>query len=133
MNTIKYLLSLLIISGFVFSGCKKSEGDAKKIISGDYNKVWKTKKEITASGEDAALTKEEKSETITFFNSSAFEINGEDGKNGGTWSYDDAGKNLSLQFQGASVTENFHVVELDDHSIKLQAADGSMMELKNAK
>jgi hypothetical protein len=48
----------------------------------------------------------------------------------GKWTYDAMARNLSLQFVGSDLTENFQVVNLTNDELKLQAADGSQMILE---
>lgn len=113
------------------AGCQKKDtvGNAGMLTGAD-SKVWKTEKETTASGEKDKVTKEEKQQEIQFFANGSFSMRSPTQNASGKWTYDAMAKNLSLQFVGSDLTENFQVLNLTDDELKLQAADGSQMILE---
>ncbi|MDX5346641.1 MAG: hypothetical protein LPJ89_07330 [Hymenobacteraceae bacterium] len=122
------VLTALLITAI---SCNNNETENPvEVIAGSGSKTWKIDQERDASGDKQKLTKAEKKETITFYTNGTFSINTATMQEGGNWTYDEAAKRLSMQFQGETVSENFAVKELDKNEIYLEAADGSTMELK---
>jgi hypothetical protein len=125
--------STLIILYFLSAGCKDSKNETNNnnptaIIAGDNQKTWKAERETDAQGDNDRLTRDEKKETITFFSNGNMRMSGASDSREGTWSYN--GNELSLQFTGENVSENFIVLELTNDKMKLQANDGSEMIMK---
>ncbi len=132
INNLKNYLMLLSFTLLLFgAGCQKKDtvGNAGMLTGAD-SKVWKTEKETTASGEKDKVTKEEKQQEIQFFANGSFSMRSPTQNASGKWTYDAMAKNLSLQFVGSDLTENFQVLNLTDDELKLQAADGSQMVLE---
>ncbi|WP_241739068.1 hypothetical protein [Pontibacter beigongshangensis] len=119
------LLMLVLVS----CGGNEKVG-TENMISGSSSKTWKADKELTATGDKDKLTGEEKAETMQFYSDGRFALGGGGSLQTGTWSFDQAAKRLSLQFQGTDVSENFDVEQLTEKEMRLVARDGSKMELK---
>lgn len=127
------IYSTLLILFFFASGCKDSKNETNNnnptaIIAGDNQKTWKAERETDAEGDKDRLTRDEKKESITFFNNGNMRMSGTMDSREGTWSYN--GNELSLQFTGENVSENFTVLELTNNKMKLRANDGSEMTMK---
>jgi hypothetical protein len=115
---------------FVLTSCgnKSDSMTNEEKIAGKSEKTWKATRETNSEGEKDKLTREEKKESITFSRNGNVKMSNNDQVMGGTWSY--TGNNLSLQFTGTNVSENFQVVELKDDKMQLIAADGSKLMLE---
>ena len=126
------LTALFLLFAFITVSCgdKGNEAGNSSMISGTDSKTWKADRETTATGEKDKLTKEEKKESITFYANSKFTMTSPANTMNGTWTYDAGMKNLSLQFEGNNVTENFKVENLSEKDMKLVAGDGSTMTLE---
>lgn len=120
------LLAILLLAR---CGSKDKAGDAT-MISGTSSKTWKIDKERNASGDKVKLSGDEKKETMVFYNNGTFSINATNQQQGGNWNYDMTNKNLSLQFNGDTHTENFKVNKLTNSEMELLAGDGSKMILQ---
>ena len=131
MNLKNYLMLLSFTLLLFGAGCQKKDtvGNAGMLTGAD-SKVWKTEKETTASGEKDKVTKEEKQQEIQFFANGSFSMRSPTQNASGKWTYDAMAKNLSLQFVGSDLTENFQVLNLTDDELKLKAGDGSEMILE---
>lgn len=122
---------LLLAILLVVSGCgSKDKVGSEQMISGSGSKTWSASKEVNAAGDKEKLLKEEKQETMQFYNDGRFALGGGGTLETGTWSFDQAAKRLTLRFQGQDVTENFEVTQLTEKDMHLKANDGSVMELK---
>ncbi|MDQ3290090.1 MAG: lipocalin family protein [Bacteroidota bacterium] len=130
-NLKNYFMLLCLTCLLLAAGCQKKDtvGNASMLTGAD-SKVWKTEKETTASGEKDKLTKEEKQQEIQFFANGSFSMRSPTQNASGKWTYDAMARNLSLQFVGSDLTENFQVLNLTNDELKLQAADGSQMVLE---
>jgi hypothetical protein len=125
------LVMAFVMMAFMTScgGDKDNAGNAN-MISGGSSKTWKAHKETTASGDRDKLTRDEKQETMQFYSDGRFAMGGGGSLQTGTWNYDQAGRRLSLAFEGADVSQNFTVEKLTDKEMNLVAGDGSKMEMK---
>jgi hypothetical protein len=123
-----FVMAFLMVA--VMTSCGGDKEGTANMISGGSSKTWKASKERTASGDRDKLTKEEKQETMQFYSDGRFAMGGGGSLETGTWSYDQAGKRLSLVFEGQGVSENFQVQKLTDKEMHLIAGDGSKMEMK---
>src|SRR5690606_15843757 len=110
MNTaFAMLLTILMVS------CGgKDEAGSESMLSGASSKTWKTNKELNAAGDKEKLTDAEKQQNLQFYADGRFAMGGASTLQTGTWTYDQAAKKLSLQFEGQDVQETFDVVKLDD-------------------
>lgn len=127
------IYSTLILLFFLATGCKDSKNETNTnnptvMIAGDNQKTWKAERETDAAGDKDRLTREEKKELITFFNNGNIRMSGPRDNREGTWTY--TGNELSLQFTGENVSENFTVLELTTNKMRLRANDGSEMIMK---
>ena len=120
-----FIFSLLLMAA---CGKKESSMTNEEKIAGEDSKTWKAKKETTATGSVDRLNRDEKKQEITFWRNGNVKMGDGNQTMSGQWSLE--GTTLKMQFTGADVTENFTVLELDKDELKLQAGDGSTMELK---
>ena len=123
------LVSFTLLLGAASCQQKDTVGNASMLTGAD-SKTWKTEAETTASGEKDKITSDEKKQEIQFFANGSFSMRSPTQNASGKWTYDAMAKNLSLQFVGSDLTENFQVLSLTNDDLKLQAKDGSMMELE---
>jgi hypothetical protein len=122
----------LILPLLILAACgNKNEENPRAQIAGESSKSWKIKREITASGQKDKMTGDEKDQRMEFYANGTFKIEADNQFEGGRWNYNAGAKTMELVFDDRQDTkEVFQVLELDDNTIKLQAGDGSTMELK---
>lgn len=122
-------LIVAIIAMMMFVACGKKESlTNEQKLAGEDSKTWKAHKEMTATGDKDKLSRDEKKQEITFWRNGNVKMGDGNQSMSGQWSLE--GNTLKLQFTGENVTENFNVLALEDDEMKLQAGDGSTMELK---
>ncbi len=122
---------MAVLLTIAFTSCgNKEEIGSESMISGADSKTWVADIEENAAGEEQALTDAEQAQTMQFYADGRFALGGGGTLQTGTWSFDEAAKRLSLQFEDQEVTENFEVVKLDDDELDLRADDGTLMELE---
>lgn len=125
-----YKLVTMVLVVLLWSCGGKDEAGTESMISGASSKTWKANKELDASGDKDKLSTEEKQETMQFYADGRFALGGGGALQTGTWTYDQAAKRLSLQFEGQDMTENFEVTKLTDDKMELKASDGSVMQME---
>jgi len=127
-NYVTYLSVVLLL---LTASCKsKNEVATAATFSGNESKTWKAIKETTSTGDKDKITGAEKNQEIQFFANGSFSMRSSTENVSGKWTYDAMAKNLSLQFVGSTMTENFQVLNISDDKMKLQAGDGSQMNLE---
>lgn len=124
MRNFIYVWLLLI----AVSGCNNKSMTKEEKLAGESEKTWEAKRETDDSGNKDKLTREEKTEKITFFRNGNVKMGDGNQLMSGQWSVE--GNNLSLHFAGENVTENFTIVELEKNNVKLRAPDGSQLTMK---
>lgn len=125
-----FVMAIVLVAFMASCGGNSDNVGNANMISGGSSKTWKAHKETTASGDKDKLTREEKDETMQFYSDGRFAMGGGGALQTGTWNYDQAGKRLSLTFEGADVSQNFTVEKLTDKEMNLVAGDGSKMQMK---
>lgn len=128
-HTVHALLSMLLVFVMVSCGGKDEEA-SESLLSGPSSKTWVANKALNAAGDKEKLSSAEKEETMQFYADGRFAMGGGGTLQTGTWQFDKAAKRLSLQFEGADVTENFEVEKLTDDKMTLKTPDGATMELE---
>lgn len=103
---------------------------SESMISGASSKTWTADKELTSTGEKDQLTQEEQDETMQFYSDGRFALGGGGTLQTGTWSFDQAAKRLTLNFENQEMAENFEVTKLTDDEMNLRTPDGAEMRMK---
>ncbi|WP_347157238.1 lipocalin family protein [Pontibacter chitinilyticus] len=124
-------LCAMLLAVVLVSCGGKDEVGSQSLISGADNKTWKTDRQEDATGDKQKLSDAEKQQNIQFYADGRFAMGGGSSLQTGTWSFDEAAKRLSLQFENENVTQNFDVQKLTDDEMRLKAADGSLMTLES--
>lgn len=126
-TAITMMLAIVLVS------CGGDKAGTENMLSGASSKTWKAKKEMNAEGDKDKLTDAEKEQDLQIFADGRFAMGGASTLQTGTWTYDQASKKLSLQFEGQDVQETFDVLKLSDDELRLKAADGSEMIMEAEK
>jgi hypothetical protein len=123
---IKHLTQFLIIAVVIIGvSCGKKGGTDD--ISGESSKIWKVSKIVGADGDKEKMDRDDKNDQMQFYADGTFTANTSANHTRGTWKHDESTKALVLQFENASVTQNYEIVELSDDKMRLKAGDGSEM------
>ncbi|WP_239020908.1 lipocalin family protein [Pontibacter arcticus] len=130
LKQIQYTLAALVMVVLVSCSGKEEVGSTS-LITGASSKTWKTDKSIDATGDKEKLTDQEENEALQFFADGRFSTSGGAALQTGTWTFDQAAKTLSLQFEGAATQEVFNVTKLTEDEMRLKAPDGSEMVLSS--
>ena len=140
----KQILFAFLIAAAVAIGCNRNSNETAgdggagsgtaaanervETLAGDVQKTWKAKREENAAGDKERLDRDERKERVIFYTNGNVTMTSDETSRQGKWTLND--NTLAIQFDGANVTENFTVVELDKNTLHLRAADGYEMKLK---
>jgi cell division protein YceG involved in septum cleavage len=131
-----YFLPFMLILGIflALNACSsKEKDDPNTLIAGENSKSWEAKRETNAAGDKEKLDSAEKGQIMEFYTNGTFQIRSEGIFQSGRWNYNAGAKILELSFDDRpDVAESFQVLELKKGQMKLQAADGSTMLLKES-
>ncbi|GEO05788.1 hypothetical protein AAE02nite_34520 [Adhaeribacter aerolatus] len=127
LNLKNYLAYLTLFLMLVVASCQeKSKTPTASMISGDTSKTWKATRETNAAGDKDKITGAEKNEVIQFYANGSFSMRSSSQNASGKWTFDPMARNLTLQFVGSDMTENFQVVSINEDEMKLQSPSGTM-------
>lgn len=128
-STLNTLLAMLFAVVLVSCGGEDKVG-SESMISGPNNKTWVADEETNSAGQEVDQVDKDQRGGMQFYADGRFAM-GESGMlRTGTWSFDQAAKRLTLQFEDENVTQNFEVTKLTEREMNLKVPDGSEMQLK---
>jgi hypothetical protein len=126
-----YLASLLMLVALFTVSCNKADKVGEtNMLFGTESKVWKTDKETTASGDKVSQTDADKNTELRFYANGNFNMTSPAQSMQGKYTFDQAGKKITLTPEGGNTSMAFDVVNLTDDKITLRGADGSQMMLE---
>ncbi|OUJ70163.1 hypothetical protein [Hymenobacter crusticola] len=130
-SPLRYLASLLVlVSLFTFSCKQENKVGETNLLYGTESKVWKTDKETSATGDKVAQTSADKKTELRFYANGNFNMTSPAQSMQGKYTFDQAGKKITLTPEGAPNSLSFDVVNLTKDEITLKAPDGSQMMLE---
>ncbi|WP_169515030.1 hypothetical protein [Hymenobacter norwichensis] len=128
----RYLASLLMLLVLFTSACGSKEGKVEGVnmLYGKESKVWKTDKELDATGDKVKQTDAQEDERITFFANGQYNMASPQGTVNGKYTFDQAGKTIAMTPDGSSTSNSFSVVTLTDDKLTLKSAAGAELRLE---
>ena len=129
-----YFASLfsLVALLFVVSSCggsDKGKVESATTLYGSGSKTWVTDKQTDATGDKVKLDDAAKEAEFTFTATNFTASEGGQSQTG-TYTFDQAGKTLTLTPQGGSTANTFKVEKLTDDKLSLSGTSGAMYVLK---
>ncbi|UYZ62770.1 lipocalin family protein [Hymenobacter weizhouensis] len=128
----RYLASLLVLLSLFAASCSSKEGKVEGVnmLYGKDSKTWKTDKELDATGDKVKQTDSEEDERVTFFANGQYNMSSNAGAVSGKYTFDQAGKKITMTPNGATNANVFDVVTLTDDKLTLKGTDGSELRLE---
>jgi hypothetical protein len=116
---------------FVVSSCGGDKGkvEGATTLYGSGSKTWVTDKQTDASGDKMKLDDAAKDAEFTFTATNFTASEGGQSQSG-TYTFDQAGKTITLTPQGGSTANTFKVEKLTDDKLSLSGTSGAMYVLK---
>lgn len=129
-----YFASLLSAVALLFivascGGGDKGTVEGATTLYGSGSKTWVTDKQTDASGDKMKLDDAAKEAEFTFTATNFTASEGGQSQTG-TYTFDQAGKTLTLTPQGGSTANTFKVEKLTDDKLSLSGTSGAMYVLK---
>lgn len=128
----RYLAALLMFVALFTAACGSKEGTVEGVnmLYGKESKVWKTDKELSATGDKVKQTDTQEDERITFFANGQYNMTSPAGAVNGKYTFDQAGKKITMTPDGAAQSNSFDVVTLTDDKLSLKSAQGAELRLE---
>ena len=121
--------ALLLALFAVACGNDKGKVEAVNMLYGTDSKVWKTAKETSAAGDKVQQSSEQKQQELRIFANGNYTMTSPTESMSGKYTFDQAGKTLTLTPQGA-VGNQFTVETLTDDKLTLVGTSGAKLMLE---
>ena len=123
---------LLFAFSFVFAACGNDKGKVEGInmLYGTSSKVWKTAKEVDATGDKVAQTAADESQSLHIYANNTYTMTGGTASSQGKFTFDQAGKTLTMTPDGATQSNTFTVETLTEKKLTLVGTSGAKMTLE---
>ncbi len=130
--SLRYLASLLILVSLFTAACGNDKGKVEGVnmLYGTDSKVWKTHKETDTAGDKVKQTDAQKQEQLRIFANGTYNMTGATGAVSGKYTFDQAGKTITMTPDGATTSNTFAVETLTDDKLTLKSADGAALMLE---
>ncbi len=120
------LLSLFTVA----CGSDKGKVEGVNMLYGTDSKVWKTAKELDSTGDKVKQTSAQKQEELRIFANGTYNMTGATGAISGKYTFDQAGKTITMTPDGSATSNTFTVETLTDDKLTLKSADGAALMLE---
>jgi hypothetical protein len=130
--SLRYFASLLLLVSMFAVACGSDKGKVEGVnmLYGTDSKVWKTHKELSATGDKVKQTDAQEDETLRIFANGTYSMTGASGAVNGKYTFDQAGKTLTMTPDGSTTSNTFTVETLTDDKLTLKSADGAALQLE---
>jgi hypothetical protein len=129
--SLKYFASLVLLISFLAAcGSDKGKVEGVNMLYGTDSKVWKTHKELDTSGDKVKQTDAQKDEELRIFANGTYNMTGPNGAVTGKYTFDQAGKTITMTPDGSATSNTFAVETLTDDKLTLKSADGAALQLE---
>ncbi len=130
--SLRYIASLLLLMSLFVTACGSDKGKVEGVnmLYGTDSKVWKTAKETDATGDKMTQTDAQENEELRIFANGTYNMTGASGAVMGKYTFDQAGKSITMTPDGSATSNTFAVETLTDDKLTLKSADGSALMLE---
>ncbi|HEX8329771.1 MAG TPA: hypothetical protein VF629_19700 [Hymenobacter sp.] len=130
--SLRYVASLLVLLTLFATACGSDKGKVEGVnmLYGTDSKVWKTAKETDTAGDKVKQTDAQKQEELRIFANGTYNMTGATGAISGKYTFDQAGKTITMTPDGATTSNTFNVETLTDDKLTLKSADGAALMLE---
>ena len=130
--SLRYVASLLLLLTLFASSCSNDKGKVEGVnmLYGTDSKVWKTAKETDTAGDKVKQTDAQKQEELRIFANGTYNMTGTSGAVSGKYTFDQAGKTITMTPDASTTSNTFAVETLTDKKLTLKSADGAALMLE---
>lgn len=100
------------------------------MLYGTDSKVWKTAKETDTAGDKVKQTDAQKQEELRIFANGTYNMTGTSGAVSGKYTFDQAGKTITLTPDASTTSNKFIVETLTNKKLTLKSSDGAALMLE---
>lgn len=131
--SLRYVASLLLLLTLFATACGNDKGKVEGVnmLYGTDSKVWKTAKETSSTGDKVKQTDAQKQEELRIFANGTYNMTGATGAISGKYTFDQAGKTITMTPDGATTSNTFAVETLTDDKLTLKSPDGAALMLES--
>ncbi|OGX85977.1 hypothetical protein [Hymenobacter glacialis] len=130
--SLRYVASLLLLLTLFATACGSDKGKVEGVnmLYGTDSKVWKTAKETDATGDKVKQSDAQENEELRIFANGTYNMTGANGAVSGKYTFDQAGKSITMTPDGSATSNTFAVETLTDDKLTLKSADGAALMLE---
>ena len=130
--SLRYFASLLLLVSLFAASCSNDKGKVEGVnmLYGTDSKVWKTAKETDTTGDKVKQTDAQKQEELRIFANGTYNMTRPAGAMNGKYTFDQAGKTITMTPDGSATSSKFTVETLTDKTLTLKSADGAALMLE---
>lgn len=130
--SLRYFASFLLLFSLFTAACGSDKGKVEGVnmLYGTDSKVWKTAKVTDTTGDKVKQTDSQKQEELRIFANGTYNMTGATGAVAGKYTFDQAGKSITMTPDGAAASSTFAVETLTDKKLTLKSTDGSALMLE---
>ncbi|OGX85360.1 hypothetical protein BEN47_15105 [Hymenobacter lapidarius] len=130
--SLRYVASLLLLLTLFATACGSDKGKVEGVnmLYGTDSKVWKTAKETDATGDKVKQSSAQKNEELRIFANGTYNMTGANGAVSGKYTFDQAGKSITMTPDGSATSNTFAVETLTDDKLTLKSAAGAALMLE---
>ncbi|SFQ24801.1 copper resistance protein NlpE [Hymenobacter arizonensis] len=130
--SLRYIASLLMLLSLFTAACGNDKGKVEGVnmLYGTDSKVWKTAKELDTTGDKVKQTSAQKQEELRIFANGTYNMTGATGAVSGKYTFDQAGKTITMTPDGSATSNTFAVETLTDKKLTLKSAEGAALMLE---
>ena len=130
--SLRYVASLLLLLSLFATACGSDKGKVEGVnmLYGTDSKVWKTHKETDTAGDKVKQTDAQEDQELRIFANGTYVMTGATGAVNGKYTFDQAGKSITMTPDGSTTSNSFAVETLTDDKLTLKAASGATLMLE---
>ena len=130
--SLRYFASLLVLVSLFAASCSNDKGKVEGVnmLYGTDSKVWKTAKQTDATGDKVKQTNAQENEQLRIFANGTYNMTNATGAVNGKYTFDQAGKTITMTPDGATTSNTFAVETLTDDKLTLKSSDGAALMLE---
>lgn len=131
--SLRYFASLLLLVSLFATACGSDKGKVEGVnmLYGADSKVWKTHKETDVAGDKVKQTDAQEQQELRIFANGTYNMTGATGAVAGKYTFDQAGKSITMTPDGGTTSNTFAVETLTDDKLTLKTADGAALMLES--
>ena len=128
-----FSLLLIFLFSLTLAACGNDKGKVEGInmLYGTDSKVWKTAKQLDTAGDKVKQTDAQEEETLHIYANNTYTMTGASASSQGKFTFDQAGKTLTMTPDGGTQSNTFNVETLTEKKLTLVAPTGAKLMMES--